>query len=211
MKNVCVPRGTLAGCAAFALQLRMTCYGQTEYVFLRTLCNGGTSSLKIISIWAGYFAAFVAYLLFTLGAHLKESPPPPPIQGVDTSNDQPELVNDNGEAPTTASCSTGPDCKPEALHRAEILKVLFMYLQYLGGIIAKLPVQWPGALDSIFSSLGRTWGWVMGSAASMDCLLLSMNGGQELRAARAGWKGLISLLAPAVMFGAVVLLRCGGC
>jgi hypothetical protein len=85
----------------------------------------------------------------------------------------------------------------------EVAKALVMYIQYLGGVIAKLPVSWPEPLRTISSRVSLFFGWITGSAASIDCLLALF--GVE-GAARAGLKGVINLLAPFATLLAMVIL-----
>eukprot|EP00775_Hariotina_reticulata_P007694 gene7694-7893_t len=155
---------------------------------------------------------FFAYMLWTLGTHLKENPPPPPAPPPSAL----EHVHDTGRAQDLSQSFIGSARSAHDSSRqdtgklqVELLKILFMYIQYLVGIIAKLPLQVPGALGSMFNRLAQAWGLATGSMASADCLLsaLSVAQGEEM-AARAGLKGLIPLVAAAVMFTLVAAAMC---
>jgi hypothetical protein len=172
-------------------------HGQTD-IFSCDKCVGGSNKLAaIIWVWVAYFVAFLVYLMVTVVGHLKQNPPPCYRQAEDTSVDTSAIsdaVCSIPQSPETSQHFHLPDT-------TEVAKALVMYMQYVGGIIAKLPVSWPEPLSSISHTFSQVFGWVTGSAASIDCLLSLF---EVERAARAGFKGLINLLAPVATFLAMV-------
>jgi hypothetical protein len=44
-------------------------------------------------------------------------------------------------------------------------------LQYMAGVIVKLPISFPESVSTVFGKLGAAWSNVFGSHASLDCLL----------------------------------------
>jgi hypothetical protein len=72
--------------------------------------------------------------------------------------------------------------------------------QYLT-IIAKMPVAWPGVLDSAFGGVSLAWNWAFASPAALDCLLADVWGAWESRGAnRAGIRGAVVLAAPVAVY-----------
>jgi hypothetical protein len=78
-------------------------------------------------------------------------------------------------------------------------------LQYLAGVIAKLPVQFPPSVSTTFGALGAAWSNAFGCHACLDCLLTPPSG--ERTAEQAGVKGLITLLIPLLLLVVTVLLQ----
>jgi hypothetical protein len=73
-------------------------------------------------------------------------------------------------------------------------------MQYLT-IIAKMPVTWPGVLDSVFGGVSLAWNWAFASPAALDCLLAGMWGTwASMGANRAGTRGAVVLAAPVAMY-----------
>lgn len=169
-------------------------FGQTD-IFSCDACigvdpaKGGTQpdGRRIGLLWALYAIGFTVYLLVVLILHLRENPP--------------------GGSPLPAA--SGPDASQRGqmeLHFAELFKALAMYLQYLAGAILKLPVSWPSNIGRFAEHAARAWAWVMGSGASIDCLLIASKSSALGTAAQAGLKALINLLAPFVTVVVIMAL-----
>jgi hypothetical protein len=79
------------------------------------------------------------------------------------------------------------------------------FLQYLAGVIAKLPVDFPDSVSATFNWLASAWSIAFGSHASLDCLLTPTHGVRT--SAQAGYKGLITLLLPVLFLVVTVVLQ----
>jgi len=192
--------------------------------------TGEVDTRWIMVMWAGYAVAFMGYLLVVLAVHLKENPPvtasegtamerkwatqPGIAAGTASSLPQPARTGTTRDAACEdvsafmSSQTPARHAEQSRLHlpTSALIKTLTMFVQYLAGVIFKLPIVWPPVIDAPAARLSQAWGWLMGSGASIDCLLQASHSPFEGPPGQAGMKALISLLAPFAMFAVIVVV-----